>query len=174
MNLANVSRPQTDEAPSWSLEYIRLIDDSDILDVLRRQREECKAYFAAISEERSLYCYAPGKWTIRDILNHVSDAERTFAYRAFWFARGFKDALPDFDQDIAAPAAEASRVRWNDLVEEFDRVRLSSISLLENMPEAGWRREGIASGHRITVRAIAYLIPGHVAHHMNVLREKYS
>jgi hypothetical protein len=174
MTIREIPRPQPNDAPSWSFAYIRLINDTDILGVLQRQREICKTYFASIGEERSLYSYAPGKWTIRDVLNHVNDAERTFAYRAFWFARGFNDALPDFDQDIAVPGAEANRIGWKDLVEEFDHLRQSSISLFANMPEAGWNRAGVASGHHITVPAIAYLIPGHVAHHLNVLREKYS
>ena len=173
MTFASQGRPKPDEAPPWSFRYIDLIREEDLFAVLKRQNEECRYLFSSFNEERSLHRYAPGKWTIRDIVGHVSDAERTFAYRALWFARGFNDALPDFDQEIAAQAAEPERLSWKDIVDEFDRVRLSTISLFANMPLAGWRREGIASGHRFTVRALAYLIPGHAAHHLNVLRDKY-
>src|SRR5438128_1721316 len=126
-----------------------------------------------ISEKKSLHRYAPDKWSIRQVLNHVTDTERAFTFRALWFARGLESPLPSYDQNVAASGAEADRVSWAAHVEEFQRVRLSTISLFRNMPSSASARNGIASDNRFTVRALAYIIPGHFAHHVSVLREKY-
>lgn len=129
--------------------------------------------FSGISNERSLYRYAPEKWSIRQVLNHVNDTERSFAFRALWFARGFEAPLPSYDQNVAASGAEADRVTWAAHVEEFRRVRLSTISLFSNMPTEAWTRSGIASDKPFTVRALAYIIAGHLTHHVKLLRERY-
>jgi hypothetical protein len=120
-----------------------------------------------------LHRYAPDKWSIRQVLNHVTDTERAFAFRALWFARGFDSPLPSYDQNVAATGADADRISWAAHVEEFRRVRLSTISLFKNMPSHAWMRSGIASGNPFTVRALAYIIPGHLAHHITLLRERY-
>ena len=129
--------------------------------------------FSEISEEKSLHRYAPEKWSIRQVLNHVTDTERAFGFRALWFARGFESPLPSYDQNVASSGAEADLVSWAAHVEEFRRVRLSTISLFRNLPSQAWTRSGIASDNRFTVRALAYIIPGHFAHHVSVLRERY-
>jgi len=107
------------------------------------------------------------------VLNHVSDTERSFAFRALWFARGFDTPLPSYEQEIAAAGAQAHAVSWKAHVEEFRRVRLASISLFENLPAEAWMRTGVASGKTFSVRALAFLIPGHATHHFDLLREKY-
>jgi hypothetical protein len=107
------------------------------------------------------------------LVNHVTDTERAFAFRILWFARGFDTPLPGYDQEIAAAGAGADGVSWAAHVEEFRAVRLSTISLVENMPAEGWSRGGIANGKFVTVGALAYITPGHVAHHLGILREKY-
>jgi uncharacterized damage-inducible protein DinB len=135
--------------------------------------EEALTLFAGISEEASLCRYAPEKWSIRQLLNHITDTERAFAFRVLWFGRGFETPLPGYDQDIAASGAAADAVSWAAHVEEFRRVRLSTISLFHNMPAEGWTRSGSASDKFVTVRALAYIIPGHVAHHLAILRERY-
>jgi uncharacterized damage-inducible protein DinB len=140
---------------------------------MENQMDEMLQFLNGISEEQSLYSYAPGKWTIREVLNHVNDGERVFTGRAFWFARGFTDALPSFEQDIAVQTAHANNTSWADLVEEFKYVRLSTISFFKSMPEEAWDKTGVASDNPVTVRALAYIIAGHVTHHMGVLREKY-
>ena len=127
----------------------------------------------SIDEEKSLYSYAPGKWTLRQLLNHVNDGERVFLYRALWFARGFPEALPSFDQDVGVAGAEANNVLWSDLVEEFRNVRLATISFFKNLSEDAWARTGTASDNPFTVRALAYIIAGHAAHHQAVIRERY-
>ena len=167
------ARPASGEAAEYYFRYITLVPGDDILNVLMRQWDEEAKSFAGISEERSLYQYAPGKWTIRQLLNHVTDTERAFAFRALWFARGFSDPLPGYEQDIGVTGAGANNVSWADHVEEFRRVRLSTISLFRNMPREGWMRQGIAGGNSFTVRALAYITAGHLTHHSGVLRERY-
>jgi hypothetical protein len=135
--------------------------------------EESRALLAGISEETSLHRYAPDKWSIRELLNHITDTERAFAFRALWFARGFTSPLPGYDQNIAAAGAAADNIAWAAHVEEFERVRLSTISLFRNMPAEGWKRSGIASDNPVSVRALAFIIAGHVAHHLTILRERY-
>jgi uncharacterized damage-inducible protein DinB len=130
-------------------------------------------FLSGISEAESLRRYAPEKWSIRQVLNHVTDTERSLAFRVLWFARGFSTALPGYDQNIAASGAEADRICWAAHVEEFRRVRLSTTSLLQNLPPDAWLRRGIASEKPFTVRALAYLIAGHVTHHVTILRERY-
>ena len=107
------------------------------------------------------------------MLNHVTDTERAFAFRALWFARGFDTPLASYDQNVSAAGAEADQVFWAAHVEEFRRVRLATLSLFRNMPAEGWTRSGIASDNRFTVRALAYIIAGHFAHHVGVVRERY-
>jgi uncharacterized damage-inducible protein DinB len=130
-------------------------------------------FLEAISEEQSVRAYAPGKWTMREVLNHVNDGERIFLGRAVWFARGFQDPLPGFDQNVAVQFAHANDTSWAQLVEEFKTVRASTISFFDTLPDEAWSRTGVASENPVSVRALAYIMAGHVAHHTNVLREKY-
>ena len=164
-------RPQSSEAAPYYFTYINQVTGDDPLATLDTQLDE--PLLATISEEKSLHRYAPDKWSIRQLLNHVTDTERAFAFRALWFARGFDTPLPSYDQNLAAAGAEADRVSWALHVEEFRRVRLATISLFRNMPAEGWTRSGIASDNRFTVRALAYIIAGHFAHHIAVVRERY-
>jgi hypothetical protein len=104
----------------------------------------------------------------------VNDGERLFLGRAFWFARGFQDPLPSFDQEVAVQAAQANQTSWAQLVAEFITVREATISFFNNLPADAWSRTGVASDNPVTVRALAYIIAGHVAHHTKVLKEKYG
>jgi len=168
-----LGRPATDEAAPYYFTYINQVLEDDPRSVMERQLEESSRLFAAISEEKSLYRYAPEKWSIRQVLNHVTDTERSFAYRALWFARGFEAPLPGYDQNIAAAGALADQISWAAHVEEFRRVRLSSISLFANLPPEAWQRTGVASENRFSVRALAYILAGHLTHHVRILRERY-
>jgi hypothetical protein len=107
-------------------------------------------------------------------LNHVNDGERLFLNRALWFARGFQDPLPGFEQDVAVQFAHANQTSWAQLVAEFGTVRWATISFFENLPDDAWSRSGVASDNPVSVRALAYIIAGHVTHHTNVLRQKYG
>lgn len=169
-----MTRPQTTEAASYYFNYIDLITSDEIVPAMESQMDETLQFLEGISEEQSLKSYAPGKWTIRELLNHVNDGERVFLGRAFWFARGFEDPLPSFEQDVAVQAANANQTPWSELVEEFRTVRLSTLSFFKHLPDEAWSRSGIASDNPMSVRAIAYIIAGHVAHHTQVLKEKYG
>jgi DinB superfamily len=168
-----MTQPQADEAASYYFRYIDLAPTDDIVSFLDDQFKQTTPLLAGISEERSTHRYAPDKWSIRELLNHVNDGERIFLGRALWFARGFTDPLPSFDQEIAVAGANANQTAWADLVEEFKTVRLGTLSFFRNLPPEAWSRSGIASDNPMTVNAIAYIIGGHVAHHVNVLKERY-
>jgi hypothetical protein len=168
-----IGRPQNNEAAPYYLTYIDLVAGDDPLVILESQLEESLAFSKSISEEKSLHRHAPEKWSIRQVLNHVTDTERVMAFRVLWFARGFESPLPSFDQNVAASVAEADNVSWATHVEEFRRVRLSTISLFRSLPHDAWMRSGAASDNWFTVRALAYLIAGHLAHHITGLRERY-
>ena len=166
-----IPRPESTEAAPYYFTYINQVAGDDPLAALEAQMKE--PLLTAISEEKSQCRYAPGKWSIREVLNHVTDTERAFAFRALWFARGFETPLPSYDQNVSAAGARADQVFWAAHVEEFRRVRLATISLFGNLPAEAWTRSGIASDNRFTVRALAYIVPGHFAHHVGVLRERY-
>ncbi len=140
---------------------------------LVQQLGEAMELCGGVSEERSMHRYEPGKWSMRQALNHVTDTERAFSYRALWFGRGFATPLQSLDQNVCAAGAEADHVSWSCHMEEFRQVRLATISLFRNMPEAAWSRTGVASGNAISVRALAFLCAGHAEHHLAILRERY-
>jgi len=164
---------QPTEAAPYYFRYINLVPPENILETLQSQLDDSISLFRTISEEKSLYRYSADKWSIRQVLNHVSDTERVFLHRAFWFARGFEVPLASFDQDDCALAADANEVPWANLTEEFQAVRLASISFFKNLNPASWNRSGIASDNKFTVRALAHIIAGHLSHHRAVLEEKY-
>jgi hypothetical protein len=166
-------RPQAAEAAPYYFTYIDKVTSDDVVATLDSQLREYVEFFSGISEEKSLHRYAPEKWSIREVLNHLNDSERLFAFRAFWFARGFESALPSFDQNIAISNARADSVSWATHVEEFRRIRLATISLFSNLPPEAWGRSGVASDNRFSVRALAYIIAGHLRHHSNLVRERY-
>jgi hypothetical protein len=168
-----IGRPDSTEAAPYYFTYIDQVTGDNPAATIEGQLEESLAFFRAISEEKSLYRYAPDKWSIRQVLNHLTDTERSLAFRALWFARGFETPLPGYDQNIAASGAEADRIAWAAHIEEFRRVRLATISLFVNMPPEAWTRSGIASDNPFTVRALAYIIAGHLAHHVRILRGRY-
>lgn len=168
-----MTRPAATEAAPYYSRYIELVQDNDIVPFLQKQLDESSSFLNSISEDKSLHRYAPGKWTIRQVLNHVNDAERVFLFRAFWFARRFPDPLPSYEQDDCVEAAQANDVSWQDQVEEFRNIRQASISLFKNLSADAWSRTGIATGNSFTVRSLAYIIGGHTLHHLNVIRERY-
>jgi hypothetical protein len=169
-----MTRPQPNEAASYYFKYIDLIPSEDIVAAMKSQLDETVQFLERISEEKSMGTYETGKWTIRELWNHVNDGERLFAFRAFWFARGFQDALPSFEQDLAVQAARADETPWNKLVDEFKSLRSATISFFETLPEEAWTRNGVASDSPVSVRALAYIMAGHVAHHTQILKEKYG
>ena len=168
-----IGRPNSDEAAPYYFTYINQVADEDVLSLLEKQCEEAPRSLSEISAEKSLYRYAPDKWSIREVVGHLCDAERVFAHRALWFARGHEAALPSFEQNIAVSNAKSDQIEWAGHIEEFRRVHVSSVVLFRNMPEDAWMRRGTASGNSFTVRALAFIIAGHLTHHVRILRERY-
>jgi hypothetical protein len=168
-----IGRPETTEAAPYYFTYINQVTGDDILATLESQLPESLNFFLTISEEKSLHRYAPDKWSIRQVLNHISDTERAFTFRALWFARGFDTPLPSYDQNISVAGAQADNYTWATHIEDFRRVRLATLSLFANMPPDAWLRRGIASDNPFTVRSLAFIAAGHLAHHLRILRERY-
>jgi hypothetical protein len=171
--MTSTTAPDRTEAAEYYLTYIDKVPPGDICRTLDAQMTETLPLLESISEDRSLYRYAPGKWSIRDVLGHLNDVERLCLFRAFWIARGFDSALPSFDQNTAVAAAHADARSWRSHVEEFRAVRAATLAFFQNLPADAWTRRGVASGNPFTVRALAYLAAGHVAHHPCILRERY-
>jgi hypothetical protein len=166
--------PDRTEAAEYYFTYIdRVPRDVDVVRVLEDQLPETLQLLEGISEERSLYRYAPGKWSFRETLSHMNDTERLFTFRAMWFARGLESPLPSFDQDIALAGAFAEERPWREHLDEFRVVRAASLALFRSIRDEVWSRRGIASGNPFSVRALAYITAGHVAHHNALLRERY-
>jgi hypothetical protein len=166
-------RPEPGEAAPYYFRYIDQVPGDGVIAVLAAQMEQAVAFLGGISEERSLYRYAPEKWSFREVLNHVSDTERLFLFRAFWFARGFDTPLPSFDEKVSAGAARADEISWARHIEEFQASRLATLTFFRNLPAAAWKRSGVASDNPFTVRAAAYIVAGHAEHHLTILRERY-
>ena len=169
----SAAAPDRTEAAPYYFTYIDKVPPGDIRTILETQGAETIATLSAISEDRSLHRYAPGKWSIRELVHHVNDSERVFAFRALWFARELGAELPSFDQDIGVAAGGADQRSWKSIVEEFRAVRAASVTLFNTLPDEAWQRHGVASGNPVTVRALAYIVAGHTAHHMQILRERY-
>ncbi len=165
--------PERDEAAPYYFKYIDQVRGEDVVGVLQGQLEETLAVLSGISEEKSLHRYAPEKWSIRQVINHINDTERVFLFRALWFARGFDSALPSFDEKISAAAARADEFPWAGHVEDFRGSRLSTVAFFRNLPAEAWTRSGMASGMSFTVNALAYIIAGHLTHHLGIIRERY-
>ena len=166
-----IPRPDGAEAAPYYFTYINQVEGNDPLSVMERQINE--PLLGAISEEKSLYRYAPEKWSIRQVLNHITDTERAFAFRALWFARGFDTALPSYDQNVSAAGAAADAVAWAAHVDEFRKVRAATLALFHNLPAGAWSKSGIASDNPFTVRALAYITAGHFTHHARIVKERY-
>jgi DinB family protein len=166
-------RPATDEYAPYFERYISLIPDQDVLKAIEKQLPATVAFLRSIPAERAGFRYAPEKWTVREVIGHVIDAERVFAYRALCFARGDSAELPGFDENAYVQNASFDQQALDDLIEEFEHVRESNLFLFRHLETPAWERTGVSNGDRISVRALAYIIAGHVEHHLQVLRERY-
>ena len=168
-----MNRPnQTEYAPYYE-EYVSQVNENDILPVLRSQLDALDVLLNNVPAERETYRYAEGKWSIREIIGHLIDAERVFGYRALCIARGEQQGLPGFDQEEYMLTAPYDRISLEDLLSELRLVRLSNIAMLRTLDGEAWSRTGTANNNPVTVRALAFIMAGHVRHHMNVLRERY-
>ena len=167
------ARPAREEAAPYYFTYIDKVPEGDIRDIMRAQAADVIVFAGGISEESSGHRYAADKWSIREVLGHINDCERLFVMRAFWFARGFDTPLPSFDQNVAMAAAGAHERTWESHVDEFKAQRAATLAFFDALPVAAWDRRGLASDNPFTVRALAYMVPGHVVHHLDIVRERY-
>jgi hypothetical protein len=168
-----VARPQPSEYAPYYDRYISLVKGNDILATLDEQRREMLLTLCGRKEADGDFRYAPGKWTVKQILGHVNDTERIFAYRALRFSRGDQTPIEGFDQDPYVEHGPFAQRTLEDLIEDYIAVRRATVSLFRNLDEAAWSRSGPANKNEITVRALAYLAAGHELHHKKILEEKY-
>lgn len=168
-----VARPQAGEYAPYYERYISLIEDDDILATLDRQRREMVLLLSGLSEEQGDFRYAPEKWSAKQVLGHVCDTERVFAYRALRISRGDATPMEGFEQDDYVKNGPFARHVIAEVIEDYIAVRRATISLLRSLEEAAWSRHGVANKNEVTVRALAYTIAGHEAHHRRILDEKY-
>jgi hypothetical protein len=167
-------RPVPGDYPPFYETYISLVPETDILQVLSHSLQQLKLDLSYIGSDKSDYAYAPGKWTVKQLLQHTIDTERIFAYRALCIARGELQSLPGFDENQYADEADVSRRHVKDLKEELLTVRLSTIQLFQGMPEPLLARSGMANQKPISVLAIGYAIVGHWRHHASMLQSRYG
>ena len=168
-----MQKPKSNEYPAYYNRYIDLIKSEDILSVLENQNHEMHNLLNRIGEEAATFRYAPEKWSIKEVIGHVIDVERIFAYRALRFARNDKTPLPEFDEDDYVKYANFDSRTLIDLSDEFRVARESTLTMFHSFDDDIYNREGIASGFKFTVRAIPYIIAGHEAHHRQIIRKKY-
>jgi hypothetical protein len=165
-------RPLDSEYAPFYRGYVSHVTEDDIVAVLTAQIEDLGASLGAVEDET--YRYAPGKWSIREVTGHLIDAERVFGYRAFSISRGETKNLPGFDENEYLLTAPYDHVALKDLLDEFRLVRSANTSMLKNLDDQAWLRIGTANDSPVSVRALAFIMAGHLRHHLGVLRERYA
>ena len=168
-----MKRPEPTEYAEFYANYVSKVPGTDAVSILESQRLQMVQLFAGRSERDGSFRYAPDKWTVKEVLGHITDTERIFAYRALRIARGDQTPLPGFEQDDFVKNGGFSERTLADLAEEFALVRAASIALFRSFPEAAWARRGVASEKEVTVRALAFITAGHQIHHRMILEERY-
>ena len=155
--------------------YMQLVavKNRSIIENLQHSQQEFDSVMRNLPEEKHSFSYAPGKWTLKELIQHIIDTERIFCYRALCFARNDKTALPGFDQDIFVDYGNANQSDYFDLLDEMATLRKSSIQLFQSFSEEALLRIGVASENEMSVRALAYLFSGHQMHHLNIVKERY-
>jgi uncharacterized damage-inducible protein DinB len=166
-------RPEAGEYAEYYGKYIALVPGADVLGALEAQRMVMAQLLGARSEREGNFRYAPGKWTVKEVVGHVADSERIFAYRALRFARGDRTPLAGFEQDDYVKNGGFAERTLAELAEEFAEVRGATLALLGGLGERDWQKRGVANNHEVSVRALAFIIAGHDLHHRRILEEKY-
>lgn len=171
--MRHIPRPLAVDSPSYFAYYMGLVPENDILRVLADQAGEIRDLFAPLGDDGALHRYAPGKWSLKEMVGHLADTERMFCYRAMSFARGDATDLPGMDEDAWVAGADFDAVPLADLLAEFFAVRESTVRLFANMDDAALARRGRANGMAYRVSCVPWLVVGHVRHHLGVVRERY-
>jgi hypothetical protein len=173
MSPLTIPRPAPDEADRFYHGYIAKVPSENIPEQLRQQLQDVEQLFGSLTEEVGAVRYAPGKWSVKEVLGHVTDTERILAYRLLRISRGDSTPLPSFDEDAYVPAGRFDQWPIPTLLESFRRVRASSICLVESTPTEAWSLRGVVSNKPMSARALGYILVGHVTHHLGVLRDRY-
>jgi hypothetical protein len=173
MSATAPAKPQTNEYAPYYEKYVSLVPEGDVVETLERQLDDTLALLRGVTQERAGYRYAPGKWSIKEVVGHIIDTERIFSYRALAIARGERQPLPGMDQDEYMAGANFDELTLAGLLEQFEHLRRANVLMLRGLSGEAWTRRGTASDNEVTVRAIAYIIAGHEAHHVKILRERY-
>jgi hypothetical protein len=173
MTTLTIGRPDETEYSPYYGKYVSLVAGVDILSALSSQLPETLALLASVPESQGNFRYAPGKWSIKELVGHILDGERIFAYRALRFARNDKTPVPGFEQDDYIRNASFDACPLQDLAAEFESVRRATIFLFRHLDADAWTRRGVASESEVSVRALAYMIAGHELHHVGILRDRY-
>jgi hypothetical protein len=168
-----IDRPAPSEHAPYYGKYIGLVVEDDLLGLLRQQPDELRQLLAELGEARGAYRYAPDKWTVRQVVGHIMDTERVFAYRAFCFSRGETAPLPSFDQEAYAARYDFSDWTLAGLADAFERLRAAHLDVFEHLTPAQLEQTGTASGYLVSVRALLYMIAGHARSHLDILRTRY-
>ena len=168
-----MSRPEKNEYAAYYETYVSLVEETDIVSVMENQLSEVRDLLAGISEEKSNFRYGEGKWSIKELLGHLIDGERIFAYRALRIARDDQTPIEGYEQDDYIKNAEFAKCSLADLGEEFTLVRKANVLMFRNLSETAWHRRGMANNKEISVRALAYISAGHEIYHVNILKERY-
>jgi len=173
MTALSMNRPDAAEYAPYYHKYISLVAEDEILKTLSQQLDETLALLGGISEDKGNYRYAPDKWSIKQLVGHLIDAERIFSYRALRFARNDNTPIEGFDQDEFVRGGSFDDISLSELASEFEHVRRASLSLFKHLGDEAWKRTGKANDDEVSVRALAYIMAGHELHHVGVLRTKY-
>lgn len=168
-----MQRPETNEFATYYSNYISKVGDGPVLDVLERQTSKLRSMLGELDEERGSYAYAEGKWSIKELLSHIIDGERIFAYRVLRVSRGDETPIEGFEQDDYIATSNANNRPFDDLISEFELERRANLLMIRNISDEGSRRMGTASGVGVSARALVYILAGHFEHHADILRERY-
>lgn len=168
-----MSRPQPAEYDPYYQKYIGLVPEDEIVPALEAQIDELKKIFAGVPEEQGTFAYDDGKWTVKEVISHLIDGERIFAYRAFRIARGDRTPIEGFEQEGYIENAHANRRSFAELLNEFKLLREANLLFFKNLEMGDWVRTGIANNVEISVRSLAWIMVGHIRHHTAILRERY-
>ena len=166
--------PKKEEYAEFYETYVSMVDETDIISALENQIAELQSDFSDISEEKSNFRYAEGKWSIKELLGHLIDGERVFSYRALRISRGDDTPLAGFEENFYVANSNFTNTELTALVKEFSLLRGSNVLLFKNLNDEAWQRSGTASNAEVSVRALAYIMVGHIRHHLKILRERYS
>jgi len=166
-------RPEKSEYAEFYANYIALVEETDIISALKNQPEDLQKLLAGISIEKEDFRYQPGKWSFKELVGHIVDGERVFSYRALRISRGDQTPLAGFEENSYVANSNFTNSNLADLIEEFSLLRAANVLLFKNLRDEAWQRTGTASEATVSVRALAFMMVGHVRHHANILRERY-